>query len=206
MVKAVLFDMDGVLIEIQGELIGIFQDALVEFGFKRPGRRKIWKVHAHGVRNILRALVPQDAQAPKLMKRMENRVAEMWIERVRETKVNPDAKFILGKLKRLGLKLAVVTNRGRTTRPLLKKLGMLRYFDVIVTARDTPYVKPHPAPIRLALRRLGVTRNDAIFVGDHEVDILAGKRAGIKTLVLTKRKVADRIKSLREILGLLDGK
>lgn len=89
----------------------------------------------------------------------------------------------LGRLRSRGLKLAVVTDATRENADArLKKTGLARYFDLVIALEDTGKRKPSPDPLRLALERLGVMPEEAIFVGDSLArDVAAGKALGVAT-------------------------
>ncbi|MBE8540164.1 HAD-IA family hydrolase [Geoglobus acetivorans] len=128
----------------------------------------------------------------------------------------PGVGETLERLKKMGLKLAVVTDAmnghavGR-----LKKAGILHYFDVVVSSDMTGKRKPEPDSIILALNRLGVKAEEAVIVGDSlRRDIEAGKRLGMVTVYASygdrnffeeKRGSADFvIESVEELLKILN--
>ena len=85
-------------------------------------------------------------------------------------------------LRAAGLKLAIVTSkRAIGVRRGLAPVGMLDAFDTWVCPEDVTHPKPHPEPVWLALERLGVDRDEAVFVGDSPHDLIAGRAAGVQT-------------------------
>ena len=79
--------------------------------------------------------------------------------------------------------MAVVTSkRSAIARRGLEHTGIARYFPVVIGADDTERHKPDPEPVRLALTRLGVAPERAVFVGDAPFDIAAGRAAGVVTV------------------------
>jgi pyrophosphatase PpaX len=85
-----------------------------------------------------------------------------------------------------GKRLALVTSKSAyTTEMAFRAVGLQRFFDVVVTADDTAEHKPKPAPILLALERLGAEAEKAIYVGDSPFDIEAGRAAGVVTAAVT---------------------
>ena len=92
---------------------------------------------------------------------------------------------ILQRLKHQGIKLAVVTTRSKKDVSLImKKFSLENFFDVIVTRDDVFFGKPSPEPVILALKKLNVSANEAVVVGDMPTDIESGKQAGTKTIAL----------------------
>jgi HAD superfamily hydrolase (TIGR01549 family) len=100
------------------------------------------------------------------------------------------AKEMMETLKASGKKLGLVTTRGSNSLPrLLSMYGIADYFDIIVNRDDTKERKPHPAPIVIALNKLGIpdnSRSRVLYVGDLQVDdVIAGNAAGVKTVLIT---------------------
>ncbi len=89
---------------------------------------------------------------------------------------------LLRRLDRHGVRLGLVTRNSRKTVDLIQARLRLP-FSAIVTREDAP-PKPAPDPILLACQRLAVTAREALFVGDFEFDMLAGRRAGVRTVLL----------------------
>jgi phosphoglycolate phosphatase len=98
-----------------------------------------------------------------------------------------DAPEVLEALRRNGIKMAIVTSRSRKeVMPLLKKFGIESYFNVIVTRDDIRSGKPSPEPLVFAIGRMGLRPNETVMIGDMPTDILAGKKAGTKTMGMSE--------------------
>lgn len=89
---------------------------------------------------------------------------------------------LLRKLDLHGLRLGLVTRNSRKSVDLIQARLQLPFL-VVVTREDAP-PKPAPDPILLACHRLGLETDEALFVGDFEFDMLAGRRAGVRTVLL----------------------
>ncbi|MCX7881606.1 MAG: HAD family hydrolase [Brevinematales bacterium] len=80
---------------------------------------------------------------------------------------------------------AIVTGKGRRSLAIsLRKLGITGYFSTAVTGNDVENPKPHPESLRFALQKIGASPDEAIMIGDSEVDYLAAKALGIPCLVV----------------------
>jgi pyrophosphatase PpaX len=89
---------------------------------------------------------------------------------------------MLQALRAAGRRLGIVTSKSRdTTGMAFRAVGLQEHFDAVVTATDTREHKPSPVPIRLCLEQLEAAPDDAIYVGDSPVDIIAGRAAGLST-------------------------
>jgi pyrophosphatase PpaX len=94
----------------------------------------------------------------------------------------PGAAETVRELARRGVGLAIVTSKHRrATLRGMDLCGITDHFDVIVTPEDVANPKPDPEPVRIALERLGVAPEEALFVGDSPHDIAAGRGAGTWT-------------------------
>ncbi|NPV27401.1 MAG: HAD-IA family hydrolase [Firmicutes bacterium] len=102
------------------------------------------------------------------------------------TRAYPGTKELLEHLQRQDYRLGVVTSKGRDVAlRSLEYLDLVQYMDVVITAQDVVSHKPEPGPVLKALECLGIKPIDAVYVGDSPFDLLAGRRAGTKTIGVT---------------------
>ncbi len=102
---------------------------------------------------------------------------------LRETTVFARVAPVLERLEALALPWGIVTNKAlRYAEPLVQGLALHRRSAVLVGGDSTPHTKPHPAPLLEAARRLGVTAQRCVYIGDDPRDIRAGRAAGMATL------------------------
>jgi pyrophosphatase PpaX len=93
---------------------------------------------------------------------------------------------VLGDLGAAGVHVGVATSKRReSAQQAMDILGISQHVDVLVAMEDTERHKPDPTPLLLALDRMGRGSNDAVYVGDAVVDVLAGKAAGMDTVAVT---------------------
>lgn len=94
--------------------------------------------------------------------------------------------LVLRKLSKAGVKIGAVTTRySDTLKRTLELVGIFAFFDVIISGEDVINFKPHPEPVLKALEMLMISSGQAVMVGDTDVDILAGREAGTKTIGVT---------------------
>jgi len=171
----VLFDLDGTLIDSGPMILASFRHATVSvLGREIPD---IDLVAAAGGATLEQQMRAFDAE------RVDELVAAY---RAHNIPLHDDLQCCVGmevlldELKAEGRRLGVVTAKRRRTVDLaFERLGIERYFDVVVTADDTTAHKPDPAPILLALDRLGARAEDAVYVGDSPFDVGAARAAGV---------------------------
>ncbi|MEM0010764.1 MAG: HAD-IIIA family hydrolase [Candidatus Bathyarchaeia archaeon] len=95
----------------------------------------------------------------------------------------------LAELKSLGLKIGIVTNScSAYSKKIIEKFSLDKYIDILVSRDDVTHHKPDPEHLLKALEALGVDSSEAVFVGDHFVDALCAKRAGVKFILVKNKK------------------
>lgn len=97
-------------------------------------------------------------------------------------------------------RLGMATNRGYTAQEVVRRFALADYLEVTVGIRDVPRPKPHPDMLELCLQRLGLTPQEAVYVGDAESDWHAARAAGMHFLALGTVDVpAPRVRTLEEV-------
>jgi putative hydrolase of the HAD superfamily len=111
-------------------------------------------------------------------------------------KAFPDAKNVLETLRHNGIKRAILTNAAQsmTLRDIeIETLGLIGYFDVRRSAADVGTIKPHPRPFRVVLNELGVTPQEAFYIGDRPQDDVAGAQAAGMRAIWVRRPHSSRL-------------
>lgn len=192
LVRALLFDLDGTLIDSYKD-IGIHLNRTLR-DFKRPpvNIEEVKLMIGGGARELLKRFFT-DGPLEEALEVFRKYYME---EPVIYTKPFEGVEKLLEKAKSKGIKLAVVTNkREELSRLILKELKLLDYFSLLVGGNTYPEKKPSPVPVIETLRALGASAQDSLIVGDTEADLKAGRLAG------TKRGLAlwGYVKALEEI-------
>jgi len=115
---------------------------------------------------------------------LQARFLDIYRERLSwETRPFPGIDELLLTLEQAAIPWGVVTNKPRwLTEPLLEELGLFGRARVVISGDTTANRKPHPEPLLLATRSIGVTNDRCVYVGDAQRDIEAGNRAGMCTV------------------------
>jgi len=197
-VKAIIFDIDGVLADSREAIAHNTICLMGEFGFGVPDEHVREMSSAHSAESVLVALAPALSSDRALLKRMLSRLAEL-------TKENIDAvkpSLLAAHVPEFAAKytLAAASNRKTSARMVLQRLGIEKYFKAVSTSADAP-PKPDPAMINLALAGMGVRANEAVFVGDNVEDRQAGENAGVRSIMLDGTDGIACAKFLNEFLG-----
>jgi len=182
-IRAVLFDLDGTLLDTREFIFQATEHVLPLFGYPVPPRSAIAKAVGIPLDDFYRTLVV-DAKAD--IEGIATAHHEFQKENLGLSVPFPGVLETLERFHRQGIKLAVVTNRrSGTAVPTLEKAGLLRFLDPVVCADDVVNAKPDAEPVLLALMKMREVPARAVMVGDSSIDIRAGRNAGTKTVRVT---------------------
>ena len=182
-VQAVLFDLDGTLVDSAPDLAGAANELRQRHGLPDLPFEALRPMVGSGARGMLDAALgigPGDARFDALradfLTLYEARI-------LRETRVFARIEPVLQALERKGLPWGIVTNKiARFSVPLVEGLSLLPRCAVLVSGDSTAHAKPHPAPLLEAARRLELPPQRCIYIGDDRRDVEAGRGAGMPTL------------------------
>jgi phosphoglycolate phosphatase len=185
--RAVLFDLDGTLLDTVADITAALNSALAEQLPAALPESVVRTLIGRGVPSLIeRALarVPggESADAGRLLERYHAHYDQIQRSGRMRTRAFPGVARGLAELHSLGLKIAVVTNKSaRSSVELLRRLRLEHWINELVGG-DSGHRKPEPQPLLLACARLGVSPAEAVMVGDSVIDVLAARAAGIRVL------------------------
>lgn len=178
--RAVLFDLDGTLADTVPLILRCYRHTMRA----HRGRELPDELWVRTIGRPLRSAFGDFAEDAEEVERMVATYVEFQ-RRVHDEMVSafPHAGHALGELRTRGVRVGVVTSKGREmTGRTLERCGLHEMLDVLVTADDVSRGKPHPEPIEKALERLGLADpGGVLFVGDSPHDLVAGRAAGVST-------------------------
>ena len=177
-IKAVIFDVDGVLIDSEDLWYEIFKGLQRMYG-QKTWRKDQFREHAGEFFSVF-TKGQRQARAQEMEEEMGRYVLLNYFRFFEKIKIFPETKTVLANLRLGGIKLALATNTDhRLSLPTLRKFKLEKYFSTMVFRKDVRHYKPAPDMPRLALRRLGVKREEVIYVGDSIADQGSAGSAGI---------------------------
>lgn len=184
-IKAVLFDLDGTLVNSLEDLTDAINFMLADFGKKTLSTAEIVRLVGKGARNLVRRALESDAPAD-IERGLGLFVAFNTAHIADKSSLYPGVRELLGALAANGLRLAAISNKQESlSRLILESFGLASCFDVICGGDTFPEMKPSPMPLLKVVDGFGLAPAQAIMIGDSINDIQAGKRAGITTIGCT---------------------
>lgn len=182
MTRAVLFDLDGTLVDTAPDLGHALNIQLQRHGRPTLSDAIIRPVASHGSKGLLGlgfGITPQDTQFAALREEYLDIYDQVF---TRSPRLFEGMAEVLQHVEGRELPWGIVTNKPRRfTQRLVQAMGLAP--ACVVSGDDAPQPKPSPATLLLACEQIAVTPQDCIYIGDAERDIQAGKAAGMKTAV-----------------------
>lgn len=181
--RAVLFDLDGTLIDSAPDLAGAGNDMRAARGLAPLAYEQFRPMVGSGARGMVGIALqvgPDDEGFIELrdefLQRYEQRMTTL-------TRVFEAIGPVLATLQQRGMPWGIVTNKAqRFTDPLVRALGLHSQAATVISGDTTPHAKPHPAPLLEAARRMKLTPEMCLYVGDDLRDVQAGRAAGMGTV------------------------
>ena len=228
MIEAVLFDFGGTLVQPKKTWPQIRKEGVkASYSFlKKRGLKKTFEDYARVNEKIFKRYAEREATEdrdipdilkyreligelfPSFSRRERSRLASetndvFWAVTAKAQTPSRRVRFALGKLRSMGLRMAVVSNHhnGKSLREMLGSFGMGRYFEVVIASEEVGVRKPNPKIFRICLSRLRLRRDQVIFVGDSLLyDVVGARVAGIVS-VLYAEVAPDELKTPRDRHG-----
>jgi len=187
-ISAILFDLDGTLLDTIPDLAQAVNAMRADLGRAALPQERVAAFVGKGIRRLVLRTLEHDGESPDeariqaCLERFKHHYRQSnGLRAIRY----PGVTEGLDAFQRMGLKLAVVTNKSTEfTLPLLERTGLAPYFEQVVCGDTCPEPKPHPMPLLHACSRLGTPAQQALMVGDSINDTQAARAAGMPVLAV----------------------
>lgn len=181
--RAVLFDLDGTLIDSAPDLGAAADLMRTQRGLPGLPLARYRPLAGAGARGMLRVAFDLTPEHPTYENLKEEFFGHYEACLLQRTRAFDDVDRLLQALVDGGLRWGVVTNKSqRFTTPLTRSMHLFQSASTIISGDTTPHAKPHPEPLLEAARRLSLDPGECIYVGDDARDIAAGRAAGMPTV------------------------
>lgn len=185
MYKAVIFDLDGTLLNTLEDLKDSVNHVLKEYDYPTRTLEEVRNFVGNGIHKLIERAVPQETDLETVEKIFED-FREYYGEHCRiKTTPYEGIKKVLGQLKEMGFKMAVVSNKNHEAVQELIPYYFGDLLPVAIGQKEGIATKPAPDSVYEAMRILQVEKKDCVYVGDSDVDRATASNAGIDCISVT---------------------
>ncbi len=177
--KAIIFDLDGTLTDSLYDLVESTNFALRQMGWPERTTAEVKAFVGNGVRRLLEKAVPEEAEELEFDECLQI-FQEHYVEHCQDhTSIYPGVEDMLKELRARGYKTAIVSNKMQKGVNQLYRALFSETIDLAIGESKEMRRKPFPDMVYKALKKLDVAPEDAIYVGDSEVDMATARNAGL---------------------------
>jgi phosphoglycolate phosphatase len=188
-ISCVIYDCDGVLFDSSEAITRLYNDLCAKLGREPLRQEEMTYVHTRTVYDTISFLFGGEGELSK--KALETLNETEWATYVAYLKMEPFLLQTLNLLKAIGVLRAINTNRTTSMQHVMELFHLWPFFDMVVTALDVKNPKPHPESIEKIIQRFNLNKEEAVFIGDSEVDQQTAKSSGIKFIAYKNKEIAN---------------
>lgn len=198
-VEALIFDLDGTLVDTAPDLMAATNYALSLVSRPPIAEKKFRHLVGHGALQLIKSGLAETggAVSDSEVKRLYGEFLHFYSENIsRHSNLFPGVIELLQSAAARGLKIGVCTNKVELlSHKLLSELNISDWFGAVVGGDTLPVMKPDPAPYKELARRLGVDPQHTLMVGDSETDIRTAQNVGVPVIAVTFGYTAKPVES-----------
>lgn len=184
MKKAVIFDLDGTLLNTLDDLADSMNYALEKHGLPTHETQAYKYFVGNGMSALATRVLPAEMRDNE---QIHSALLRTFLDRYAEHSLDKTEPYIgirelLSSLSKSGVKIAVLTNKAQPAATKVISHFFPDAFDLVVGQSETVKTKPDPSGVRMVMKTLGVDRDDCLFIGDSSVDMQTAKNAEIESV------------------------
>lgn len=186
MIKAIIFDFDGVIVDSYYATTNYFQKTLAHFHKRVPKDEEFKDLLGLKTKDILKNFIPDSDEEE--FNKIFIYSKQQSVKAVPLITIIKDAREVIRELSRK-YKLAIASSRGKQTiNILLDKYKLRSFFEIVITREDTIKHKPNPESINKCLKFLKIEPNQAVYVGDMREDVQSAKNAKVISIFINAKQ------------------
>ena len=190
-IRCVIYDCDGVLFDSLEANTRLYNDLCARVGRGPLREEEMRYVHTHTVFEAIHFIFgKEDEMERKALEMLKLKQIDLR-EYIVYLKMEPHLLQALEKLKEKGILRAVNTNRTTSMKYIMEKYDLWQYFEMVVTALDVKNPKPHPESIEKILKEFNLNKEEAVFIGDSDVDQQTAKSSGLKFIAYKNKDIGN---------------
>lgn len=184
MYKAVLFDMDGTVLDTLGDLTDAVNHSLRRFGMPGRSSEEVKSYLGQGPLHLISCAVPEGTGQETVREVLEYYEPYYDSHCQIKTAPYPGIMELMTELKSRGLKLAVISNKQEPAVKALAKRHFSGLLELAVGTNDKIRCKPDPSAVLSAMEQMGLEKSETVYVGDMDIDMNTAKNAGIDCIAV----------------------
>lgn len=184
--ETILFDLDGTLLYTLEDLADSINYMLTKYGFPTHSIENVRRFVGNGLRKLVERALPEGADYEHFEDFLKEFIEYYNCHNLIKTKPYEGVIETTEKLAKMGIKMAIVTNKGQTASDSLIEDFFAPHITIVVGDDGKHKRKPDKEPIEIALKKLGITdKSKVLYVGDSDVDATTGENAGLDYVLCT---------------------
>ena len=190
-IRCVIYDCDGVLFDSLEANTKLYNDLCTIVGRSLLREEELNYVHTHTVFEALHFIFGKENDLEKKALEILKQKQVDLKNYVSYLKMEPHLLQTLERLKGRGILRAINTNRTTSMKYIMERFDLWPCFEMVVTALDVKNPKPHPESIEKIVKELNLNKEEAVFVGDSDVDQQTAKSSGVKFIAYKNKEIAN---------------
>jgi len=182
-IKAIIFDFDGLIIDTESVWFEAYKEVLVDYEIKLTLEKFSEVVGTHD--DVLFSYIEENCSIPFDRESLESKVSALVQVKLRDAVLRESVEDYLLAAKQAGLKIGLASSSSRAwVEGFLKQMNIYDYFEVIKTKEDVSDVKPDPELYLKAIEALGIEATEAVAFEDSLNGLLAARKAGLHCVIV----------------------
>jgi len=190
-IRCVIYDCDGVLFDSLEANTRLYNDLCTRVGRGPLREEELQYVHIHTVFEALHFIFGKENDLEKKALEILKQKQVDLKNYIEYLKMEPHLLQALESLREKGILRAINTNRTTSMKYIMERYNLWSYFEMVVTALDVKNPKPHPESIEKIIQELNLNKEEAVFVGDSDVDQQTARSSGIKFIAYKNKGIGN---------------